>query len=192
MRIDHVIYATHDLDGAAARVEAQVGVAAVGGGRHDGLGTHNRIVSLGDTYIELLAICDADEAAGSPLGRALRQRIEQAGEGLMGWAVEVDDVQPVAARLKTEILTVGRQGRQARLTGTLESLRDPYLPFFIAREAGDHHPGAGEHARNISWIEVTGDVARLEWWLDGAALPVRIATGAPAITAVGVGDRVLG
>ena len=192
MRIDHVIYATHDLAGAAARVEAQVGVAAVGGGRHDGLGTHNRIVPLGDTYVELLAVCDADEAAGSPLGRALRQRIEQAGEGLMGWAVEVDDVTPIAARLKTQIVTVGRQGRQAQLTGTIESLREPYLPFFIAREAGEPHPGGGEHAPRIDWIEVSGDVARLERWLDGAALAVRIATGAPAITAVGVGDRVLG
>ena len=55
MRIDHVIYATRDLDGATAMVEAQLGLTAVAGGRHEGVGTHNRIVPLGDGYLELLA-----------------------------------------------------------------------------------------------------------------------------------------
>lgn len=191
MRIDHVIYATHDLDGAAARVEAQIGVAAVGGGRHDGLGTHNRIVPLGATYIELLAVYDEDEAASSPLGRALRTRIEQVGEGLMGWAAEADDVQPIATRLGTQVVTVGRQGSSAQLTGTLESLREPYLPFFIARDPGESHPGGNAQGPKIDWLEVDGDVARLDWWLGGDVLPVRISDGAPALRAIGIGDRIL-
>jgi Glyoxalase-like domain len=36
-----------------------------GGGRHEGIGTHNRIVSLGGADLEILAIADADEAARS-------------------------------------------------------------------------------------------------------------------------------
>src|SRR4051794_31661126 len=56
VRVDHVIYATGDLDGAAARIERELGVAAAGGGRHERIGTHNRIVPLDDGYIELLAI----------------------------------------------------------------------------------------------------------------------------------------
>ena len=62
------------------------------------MGTHNRIVRLGNGYLELLAVADAQEAAGSELGSALLARIEAAGEGLMGWAVVVDDVLPVATR----------------------------------------------------------------------------------------------
>ena len=69
MRIDHAIWATRDLDGAAARFEREYGLVAAGGGRHEGMGTHNRIVPLGGGYLELLAIADAEEAAASPLGR---------------------------------------------------------------------------------------------------------------------------
>ena len=92
MRIDHVVYGTSDLDAAAARVEADLGLTAVAGGRHDGVGTHNRIVPLGDgTFIELLAVADADEAAGSELGAALLAGITR-GDGLLAWAVAVEDV----------------------------------------------------------------------------------------------------
>jgi hypothetical protein len=55
VRIDHVIYAAADLDEAAARIERELGLAVHGGGRHEGLGTHNRIVPLGGGYLELLA-----------------------------------------------------------------------------------------------------------------------------------------
>ena len=48
VRIDHVIYGTADLHVAAARVEACLGLTAVAGGRHEGLGTHDRIVPLAD------------------------------------------------------------------------------------------------------------------------------------------------
>src|SRR4051812_50103678 len=91
MRVDHVIWATAALDAAAERMEREHGLAATGGGAHDGMGTHNRIVPLGRGYLELLAVRDAAEAAGSPLGRAVTARLERVGEGLMGGAVAVDD-----------------------------------------------------------------------------------------------------
>lgn len=76
MRIDHVIYGTSDLDPAARRVEEGVGVAAVAGGHHESLGTHNQIVPLSDgTSIELLAIADPEEASPSPVGTALHTAV---------------------------------------------------------------------------------------------------------------------
>jgi hypothetical protein len=191
MRIDHVIYATQDLDRAAARLESQLGVAAVRGGRHEGLGTYNQIVPLGGGYLELLAVCDPDEAARSVLGAALQARIEQRGEGLMGWAVALDDVKPVAARLGTPITTIARQGMTARLTGLAESLRQPFLPFFLSRDSDVEDPGAAGGAGSITWIEVAGDRALLEQWLGGVELPVRIAQGPPGVRAVGIGERAL-
>ena len=101
VRIDHVIWATTDLDAAAERLERSHGLRAAGGGRHDGMGTHNRIVPLGGGYLELLAVADAEEAAGSALGRAVTGRLASVGEGLMGWAVAIEDVTAVAARLGT-------------------------------------------------------------------------------------------
>src|SRR4051812_31683202 len=147
MCVDHVTYACADLDAAAALVEADLGIAVAGGGRHAGIGTHNRIVPLGGGYLELLAVADAREAAASPLGAAVQARIAAAGGGLMGWGVAVDAVEPVAARLGTAISTISRSGLTARLTGVAEAMREPFLPFFIARDPGVADPGAGADAR---------------------------------------------
>jgi hypothetical protein len=186
VRIDHAIYATADLDAAAARVAAELGVEAAGGGRHDGLGTHNRIVPLGGgTFIELLAVADPDEARRSSLGSALAAAIAR-GEGLLAWAVAVADVEAVAARLGTTITPVGRQGRTARLTALAEALATPCLPFFIERAAV-----AAASSPAIRWIEVAGDRARIEEWLGGAELPLRVVTGEPRVLALGVGAREL-
>ena len=95
MRIDHVIWATADLAGATSRLAAEHGLADVGGGRHEGIGTHNRVLPLGGGYLEVLAVAHAAEAARSPLGRA----VAAAPEGLLGWAVAVDDVAAHAVRL---------------------------------------------------------------------------------------------
>jgi Glyoxalase-like domain len=189
--IDHVIYATVDLQAAAARVQADLGLPAVDGGRHDGLGTHNRIVPLGDgSFLELLAVADLQEASGSPIGSAVQAAIAR-GDGLLGWAVAVEDLQAVAARLGTTISTVGRQGMTAQLTGVAESFAEPFLPFFIERRAG--HPAAGGDVapRAISWIELAGDANRLEQWLGGAELPVRVVDGEAGVRAIAVGGREL-
>ena len=190
MRIDHVIYATRDLDAATARIESELDLHVGAGGRHAGRGTQNRIVPLGGGYLELLAVADPEEAATSDFGRGLLERLAAAGDGLLGWVVAVDDVAPVAQRLGTEITTIRRQGLSARLTGLSEAMRDPHLPFFISRDAGIPDPG-GAGAGGISWIELSGDAEQLERWLGDASLPVRLVPGDPAVRAVGIGERVL-
>jgi hypothetical protein len=193
VRIDHVIYATSDLDAAAARLEDEFGLKAVGGGRHDGLGTHNRIVPLGDGYLELLAIADADEAGASDLGRAVQRRIEDVGDGLLGWALAVDDVAPHAERLGIEVTTITRQGMSAHLAGLQESMREPFLPFFIARDPGIANPAQTQDGPGITWIEVAGDPQRLDDWIGHAGLPVRTVEGhPPGPRAVGIGHHRLG
>jgi hypothetical protein len=189
VQIDHVIYATADLDQAAARVERELGLVARGGGRHEGLGTHNRIVPLGPGYLELLAVADPDEAARSDFGRGVMERLAQAGDGLFGWVVAVDDVDPVARRLGTTISTIRRAGLSARLTGLAEAASEPFLPFFMSRDHGVPDPGGGGDAGGITWIEVAGDAARLRQWIDFAPLPVRVVAGPPEVRAVGIGER---
>ena len=184
-----MIYATADLDAAAGRVESELGLEARGGGRHEGLGTHNRIVPLGDGYLELVAVADAQEAAGSDFGRGVAARLAQGGDGLLGWVVAVDDVDSVARRLGTTITTIRRAGLSARVTGLAEAMREPFLPFFISRDPGVPDPGGDGDADGITWIEVGGDATRLEGWLDGSPLPVRVVDGPAAIRAVGIGER---
>ena len=191
MWIDHVIYGTADLDGAAARFADEFGLAAARGGRHDGLGTHNQLVPLGDgCFIELLGVADREEALRSPLGAALCGAVER-GDGLLGWAVGVEDLDGCASRLGTPVSVVGRQGREARLTGVKEALEEPYLPFFIERDADWHQRSVSGASAGLRWIEVAGDADRLEEWLGGKQLPVRVVNGPPGIWAIGIGDREL-
>jgi catechol 2,3-dioxygenase-like lactoylglutathione lyase family enzyme len=191
VRIDHVIYGTRDLGAAAAWLADEIGLAAVQGGRHDGLGTHNQLVPLGDgSFIELLAVADREEAMRSPLGSALCAAIERGG-GPLGWAVSVEDVGGIARRLGTSISVVGRQMMMARLTGVAEALLEPCLPFFIERDAAWRRRSRMVGAAGLSWIEVSADSRRLDWWLGGARLPLRVVDGPPAIRAIGIGDREL-
>src|SRR4051812_50059872 len=91
MRLAQVIYGTAALDVAQQRIERELGLDVLPGGRHAGQGSHNRIVPLGDGYLELMAIHDPDEAATNPFGQVLLEVL--AVERLVGWAGLVEDIQ---------------------------------------------------------------------------------------------------
>src|SRR5919197_2971178 len=109
MRIDHVIWKAADLDRGAERVAAEYGLSDDGGGRHVGIGTHNRVFPLGGGYLEVLAVADREEAAASLIGRA----VIAAPEGLFGWAVAVEDVGAQAERLGLGVTKIERSGLTA-------------------------------------------------------------------------------
>ena len=191
MRIDHVIYAAEDVGAAAERFAIELGLPAVPGGRHEGHGTHNVLVPLGGGYLEVLGVADEQEARASDFGRGLLARLERGGEGWLTWVVAVPDVDAVAARLGTPITTLRREGLSARLTGVAQAMAEPCLPFFVSRDRGVADPGASAVGPGIAWLELAGDAARVERWLDAAALPLRIVDGTPELRAVGIGDRTL-
>ena len=169
MRIDHVIWKAADLDRGAARVAAEYGLSDDGGGRHVGIGTHNRVFPLGGGYLEVLAVADPEEAKRSPLGQA----IVEAPEGLFGWAVAVEDVVAQAERLSLEVMTIAREDLTARLAGVAEAVAEPWLPFFIQRDPGVADPGARGDAGGIARLDLAADAQRLNVWLGGADLPLR-------------------
>ena len=191
MRIDHVIYATADLDAAAARVESELGLSAVPGGRHAGHGTHNRIVPLGGGYLELIAVIDPHEAADSPMGSAIQARLTEQGDGLFAWVIVLEGVEQFADRLGLPVITVAREGLSARVAGLAEALRNPVLPFFLERDEGVADPGEGADAGGITWLEVAGDREALESRLGDAELPVRVVDGPVGVIAMGIGEREL-
>lgn len=63
LRFDHLAVSAASLDEGAAMVEAALGVPLAGGGQHPHMGTHNRLLGLGDLYLEVIAI---DQAAKRP------------------------------------------------------------------------------------------------------------------------------
>ncbi len=90
--IDHLVIATVDPDDAAVRLEAALGLRVGGGGRHAALGTFNRLVWLGDTYLELIGVLDPGLAAASWIGAPTLRALE-AGGGLATWAVASDAIE---------------------------------------------------------------------------------------------------
>jgi hypothetical protein len=87
--IDHVVLAVAELEAAAAELEARTGLRATGGGRHEALGTANRLVWFGDSYAELLAIVDDAKARDSWLGAPAAAALAR-GESFVTWAIRSD------------------------------------------------------------------------------------------------------
>lgn len=98
LELDHVLLAVADLQAAAREIEARYGLTSVEGGRHPGWGTANRIVPLGETYLELVTVIDQAEAAQSPFGSWVADTHPALARPL-GWAVRTDPLNDVARRL---------------------------------------------------------------------------------------------
>jgi hypothetical protein len=195
---DHVILAVEDLDTAARALAEREGLASVAGGRHPGWGTANRIVPLGETYLELVTVVDAEEAKASGFGRAVLRAVDDE-RPLVGWVVATDDIEGVARRLDLEVERKSRSTPDGsalswRLAGLEVAMETGVLPFFVEWEGeADHHPGAAEvqhdaDPEGIAWIEVrTDDEERLREWLgEDADLPVKVTEGDPAVASVAI------
>ncbi|MEH7827060.1 VOC family protein [Gemmobacter denitrificans] len=63
---DHLALAAESLAEGVAHVEAALGVSLAGGGDHAVMGTHNRLLGLGDLYFEVIAINPAAPAPAHP------------------------------------------------------------------------------------------------------------------------------
>lgn len=61
---DHIAISAASLEAGVAAVEAALGVALAGGGQHPHMATHNRLLGLGDLYLEVIA---ADPDAPRPV-----------------------------------------------------------------------------------------------------------------------------
>jgi len=197
LRIDHVVYATGDLDAAATRFDDTYGLTSTPGGIHPRWGTANRIIALGEAcYLELIAIVDPVVAARSALGRAIADRTAH-GDRWFALCVGDDDIDATAERLGlvpepgSRTLPDGREVRW-RAAGIDDPLRTPELPFFIAWTGeADGHPGARRAAHrsgatDVAWVEIAGDAARFRAWTGDASLPVRFVGGDAGVLAVGV------
>ncbi len=98
--IDHVIVAVADPDAAAAELQSTLGLRASGGGRHDAHGTYNRLIWLGDSYLELMGVFDDGLADASWWGRHVRSILARAPAGFAGVPLAAHELTSEIARLR--------------------------------------------------------------------------------------------
>ena len=198
LRLDHVAYAVPDLDEAAVRFREEFGLDSTEGGRHERWGTANRIVPLGDQYLELVAAVDEPTAAETAFGRGVLERASGGG-GWFTMAAVADDLDAVASRLGIEIGSGSRmrpdgQTVRWRMAGLDDPRREPWMPFFLAWDVpedlypGRARAGHGVWAQGIAWVEVAGNRERLRAWLGDDELPIHVTDGEADIPRVAVGS----
>ena len=195
LAFDHLIVTVKDFDAAADRIYAEHGLASVAGGVHPGHGTGNRVIPLGRDYVELMAVVDDDEAARSPLGRWVTERVAH-GDNPAALCLRTDEIEGIAERLDLELLEMSRRRTDGgvlrwRLAGLDAALSDG-LPFFIEwlMAPGDHpgHMSAG-HANppiGIDWVEIGGNRDKLEAWVGPHDLALRAVDAEPGIRRFGI------
>lgn len=137
--VDHVLIVSGDPAAAAEHLFVTTGLASVPGGEHDGLGTRNLIVPLGQGYLEIVEPHDVAAASANPFGRLVLAGLHRAeDEGLpaclYSWSVSTEDAAAMAETLNTGVLPLSRAGVSVLLAGVDESVADPSRPFFLQRE----------------------------------------------------------
>ena len=152
--LDHLVIVARTLDEGAAYVRERLGVDMRPGGKHPTMGTHNRVVSLGAAYLEVMSV-DPEAAAPSrprwisldePATRAL---LEQ-GPALIHAVHRSDDLEAEVRRSPDplEIVSFSRGPYRWRMALT----RDGSLPgggmrpTFIAWDSAhpvEHLPASG-------------------------------------------------
>ncbi len=66
LELDHLAVSAERLEDGVEAIEATLGVALAGGGEHPLMGTHNRLLGLGDLYLEVIAVNPAAPPPGRP------------------------------------------------------------------------------------------------------------------------------
>jgi hypothetical protein len=139
-RIDHLVYATPDLERGIREIEDLLGISAMLGGQHPGRGTQNALIALGaDAYLEIIGPDPSQPPPASPRSFGIDQLD---ASRLVTWAVKTDDVDQVRRDAAANGIPLGeaRAGSRQRADGILLSWRsteptgDPrngIIPFFI-------------------------------------------------------------
>ena len=202
--IDHLVIAVADPDAAAAELETRLELVAGGGGRHDRLGTFNRLVWLGDSYLELIGVFDPALAAASWIGAPTVRALARGG-GFATVALATDDIDGDVAMLRARGADLAQpvDGERRRPDGQVVRWRlsapsrlDPDRPPFLI----EHDPTGAEwtpadraaHAEGPARLTVlelaVDDVSRMsQAWLRGAGLQYR-----PSLTGGGARDADIG
>ena len=145
--VDHLVFATPDLQVGIDRIERLVGVRAAAGGQHPGRGTRNALIALGPArYLEIIGPDPEQPKPEQPRPFGIDDLKEPK---LVTWAAKGTDLDAFASRARDGGVVLGEviPGSRRRADGVLLSWRytDPrtvvaegIVPFFIDWGATPH------------------------------------------------------
>lgn len=138
--IDHLLFAVHDRDAGIKQIEDLLGIRAVPGGKHNGLGTHNALLALGpQTYLEIIAPDPEQEEYQRPRLLGLDDLTEPR---LIAWVARTDKIEELAnikldrGKQLGEVLSGSRQTTAGdiltwRFTDPFTVIAEGVVPFLI-------------------------------------------------------------
>ncbi|RBQ15585.1 VOC family protein [Spongiactinospora rosea] len=146
--LDHLVYATPDLDATVAELADRLGVRAAEGGRHLGYGTRNRLIGLGGRrYLEIVG---PDPEQPAPAGGRWFGVDALAGPSLTTWAALATDIEEQAGKARAEGYDLGEVLEMSRASANggailewrLTPPRAGSLVPFLIQWGSTAHPGA--------------------------------------------------
>lgn len=171
--IDHLVIAVRDPDAAAAELERDAGLAFTGGGRHEAMGTLNRLAFLGDTYLELIGVSDrvlVESSVTFAVGRTTMAVLDEGHEGLATYALATDDVAGDVMRLRAAGSPIGEpvagsrtrpDGDVVRWATAFPPLGPDEPPFLIEHERAGAEWGDEARAARAAFRHSVGDRVRM-------------------------------
>jgi hypothetical protein len=190
VKIDHVVLVTRNVDASAERVLDATGLDSLAGGDHANWGTTNRLVPVGEQYVEILGVKELAVAEGHPIGQwVARESVE--ADRLVAVALATDDLDQVCARLHLTPSPGARQGGDGadlswRLAG-VEAAISRGFPFFIEWTPpleGGLPASATQNGAVFERLDLGGDVRALTEWLGQDVPGVNLVGGEPGIREV--------
>jgi hypothetical protein len=146
-RVDHLVYATPDVERSVDELATLLGVRAAPGGRHQGRGTRNALIALSDTsYLEIIGPDPAQAASQPPRWFGIG---DLTAPRLVTWAIKGSDLQSIVANAAGAGVHVGEVGEGRRLradgvelawayTDPTVIVGDGLVPFFIDWRDSSH------------------------------------------------------
>lgn len=105
--LDHLVVTAPALDAGAAYAQRLLGVAPQPGGEHARMGTHNRLLHLGErVYLEVIAIDPHAPPPGRPRWFQLDDPEAARAPRLATWVVRTSDIHAAVARSPMPLGTV--------------------------------------------------------------------------------------
>lgn len=102
--IDHIVITAPTLAAGTAFVREKFGVEPQIGGEHSAMGTHNKLLRLGEAlYLEVIAVNPDAPPPGRPRWFGLDRMDSRAGPALSAWVVRVSDIQTAASAVSESL-----------------------------------------------------------------------------------------